>query len=110
MPEPRSDFSTGSSSDSATAKSPSTTALSSLPAKADQVLTPIDLPTGQPQEAFVWRPIDALNMPSLAAPFTPSAASTLAASMLLLAGSASAPDRDGGFGVFLRISAVLAIA
>src|SRR5689334_10505238 len=97
MPADRSDFSTGSSSDSATAKSPSTTALSSVPANADHVLTPIDFPMGQPHAALVCRPIVALNMPSFAAPLTPSAASIFDASMVLFGGSAGAPDRVGGF-------------
>ena len=45
MPPPRSAFSTGCSSDSSIAKSPSTIAFSSLPANAAQVFTPIALPT-----------------------------------------------------------------
>src|SRR5450759_3416393 len=45
MPSLRSVLSTDCNSPSSTAKSPSTTALSSLPANAAQVFTPISLPT-----------------------------------------------------------------
>ena len=62
----RKDFKTPCSSESVTAKSPSTSALSLVPANADQVLTPIAFPIVQPQAALVGRPIVALNIPSFA--------------------------------------------
>src|SRR6266704_247986 len=71
MPDLRRDFSGGCNSSSITTKSPSTTALSSAPAKAAQVLTPISFPTSQPQGIFTVRPKTALNMPSLVSPLVP---------------------------------------
>src|SRR5882724_7197974 len=71
IPDLRSDLRAGCNSSSRTTKSPSTTALSSAPAKAAQVLTPISLPTSQPQGILTMRPKTALNMPSFVSPFVP---------------------------------------
>src|SRR6266700_2719434 len=58
---------TGCNSSSMTAKSPSTMALSSLPAKAAHVLTPMSLSMLVPC-IFAGRPIVNLTMPSLDSP------------------------------------------
>ena len=66
MPSRRKVLSTGCNSFSSTAKSPSTTALSSVPANAAQVFTPISFVISQPQGILALRPMTALNMPSFA--------------------------------------------
>ena len=71
------------------AKSPSTTACSSDPAKAAQVFTPIVLPMTPPCMRVV-RPITTLYTPSLRSPFSRRIASIFAGSSEDLAGSISA--------------------
>ncbi len=63
----RNDFSTGCNSSSVTAKSPSTIALSSAPANAAQVLTPISFPISIP---FIcdFLPIVNFTIPSFTSP------------------------------------------
>src|SRR3954471_2226937 len=98
MPDLRSDFSAACSSSARTTKSPSTTALSSAPAKAAQVLTPISLPTSQPQGILTVRPNTALNIPSLASPFDPRICCNDSAEIELLAVMGEPPKLLDGSG------------
>src|SRR5262249_15451677 len=84
------------SSSARTTKSPSTIALSSEPAKAAQVLTPISLPASQPQGILTLRPKTALDMPSFVSPFAPRILSRGSGVMELLAGGGEPPKLFDG--------------
>src|SRR2546430_408673 len=102
IPSWRRDFNTGCNSSSSTAKSPSTTALSSVPANAAQVFTPISLPTSV-SIIFAVRPITTLNIPLFTCPFMPRMSSTVLPVMELWTGCGVPPNIIVGCGFAARL-------
>lgn len=81
-----SDFNTGCNSSSVTAKSPSTTALSSVPANAAQVFTPIVLSILTPC-ICAGRPIMNFTIPLFTSPFKPKSVFSGSADTALFSGN-----------------------
>ena len=92
-------FKTVCKSPSKTAKSPTTSASSGVPAKAAHVLTPMLLPTSHPQGILTSRPIVTLYIPLSASPFCPKTWLTAAPSIELFSGKCGGPERFCRLGI-----------
>src|SRR4051812_25663407 len=101
IPLAHSDLRTGWGSAAVTAKSPSTTASASVPAKAAHVCTPIAAPSEQ-QGVVVVRPMVALYIPVLTVPVTPKIGSSLDPSIWLGVITGGEPKLSAGWGAFCR--------
>src|SRR5205814_6881575 len=97
-PASRNDFRVGRRSLSVTAKSPSTTAFSSLPAKATQVLTPIVLSIATPC-CFAGRPKVNFIMPLFTSPPLRKILFNGSAVIVLMSGKAGLRKESAGVGV-----------
>ena len=104
-----SDFNTGCNSSSVTAKSPSTTALSSLPAKAAQVFTPMSVSILTPC-IVAGRPMVNFTIPSFDSPWVPKISLRGAAVIEFFSGSDAWPtvgNDSAGFAFGPRIGLIV---
>src|SRR4029077_6512114 len=97
VPAARNYFRAGRRSFSVTAKSPSTTAFSSLPAKAAQVFTPIVLSIVTPC-LFVGRPKGNFTIPLFTSPLLRKILFNGSAVIVLMSGNAGLGKESAGVG------------
>jgi len=100
------DFKTGCNSSSVTAKSPSTIALSSLPANAAHVLTPMVLPSVTPC-IFAGRPKVNFTIPLFTSPLLRKILFNGSAVIVLISGNAGLGKESAGVGWAVRNSLTL---